>query len=157
MGRGTVNVTGLSSVSAPAPVRPQLRHRPRRESMALVESEIGLQPISRWVIVGVVAVAIVIAGALSVFAIGMLGDCWGLCRAPDPLLVQFRPGTPVAHELSVLQSCRHFPTVISIEVNPNDGMGQIDTRDDVPFSPNLQPLRTCLKRSPLVQGSGWGG
>jgi len=103
----------------------------------------------KWII-GALVGAIVVTTVFGLFASGIVG-----VSRPDPLLVDFHQGVSKAQELSVLQSCRHFPTVISVEINPRNGNAQIDTRD-APFSPNVQPVRACLARSPLVVASGWG-
>lgn len=104
----------------------------------------------KWIIGGIVAAI----GATTVFVLFVSGIV-GVSR-PNPLLVSFHQGVSQSQELTVLQSCRRFPTVISVEINPRNDNAQLNTRD-APFSPNIQPVRACLARSPLVFMSGWGG
>jgi len=109
-----------------------------------------------WITGLVVAFLLLVGFAILVTGFGSI--CGGQCSAPYELDVQFHLGTPPTEASAVLQSCRHFPTVIGVASPRVNSWGllvaKVETRDFL-RSAKTQPLLACLEGSPSVVSAAW--
>jgi hypothetical protein len=109
-------------------------------------------------ITGGLGVALLLLVGFAVLVTVFGSSCGGQCSAPYELDVQFHLGTPPAEASAVLQSCRHFPTVIGVASPSVNSSGllvaKVETRDFL-RNAKTQPLLTCLTGSPSVVSAAW--